>query len=200
MKKPKSSAPGFVLFLGALCSFTALSELAPLSRAEALETLCPEGGFDICFPNLEIAAPSKVCAVPADGVASSSAAARDAATATVCLGKVCRSAANEPAPGFFEYCCARGGAQKYDDFCVWVVQEACSAVADLCAERCPSLELLTGTVTLAPPPAACLADYPPFIAGVCGLDPFCCATSWDGICAEEALAASPLAGLLGANL
>jgi hypothetical protein len=195
LEKPKSPVVGFALW-GALGLFTALSGLAAPTRAQALEAPCGGSGFDICFPDLDTGAPSKACAVSSSSgasasIASQSAAARDAATITACLGRVCRDAASEPSPGFFEYCCARGGSQRYDDYCVWVVQTTCSGVADLCAERCPPLELLTGTVTLAPPPSACFASYPPFIASVCAADPFCCATSWDSICAEEALAASP---------
>jgi hypothetical protein len=156
--------------------------VAILSSAQAAETLCPPGGFDICFPDLEAGAPNAAC----------DAQEEDAAAITACLGSICSGVASEPEPGFFGYCCAQGGSRRYDDFCVFVVQSACSAVADHCADRCPPLELLLGTVTLAPPPASCIEDYPPFIASVCDSDPFCCTTSWDAICAGEALEAGGL--------
>ncbi|HWO08989.1 MAG TPA: hypothetical protein VNN80_05900 [Polyangiaceae bacterium] len=139
------------------------------------------GEFDVCFPNLDAGAPSDAC-----GAADPA----DAAAVGACLENICGSEANEPQAGFFGYCCAQGGSVRYDDFCVLVVQTACPAVAEQCADRCPPLELLTGTVPLAPPPSACIAGYPAFIAEVCASDPFCCTTSWDEICAAGALAAS----------
>ena len=103
-----------------------------------------------------------------------------------CLSRVCAGVETEPAPGFFDYCCALGGSQRYDDFCAFVVQSECTAVADFCLDRCPPPPLFMGTVPIAPPPEACLADYPPFVAEVCAMDPFCCSTSWDSICAAQA--------------
>jgi hypothetical protein len=145
---------------------------------------CPAGGFDVCFPDLDAGAPSTSCDASGDITA-------EAATAiTACLSNVCGGEASEPEPGFFSYCCAQGGSVRYDDFCVFVVQTACTEVATHCADRCPPLELLTGTGPLAPPPAACVATYPSFIAEVCTSDPFCCTTSWDEICAASALALS----------
>jgi hypothetical protein len=164
-------ASGFVLAAG----------IAVALPGGAQETLCPAGGFDICFPEFDAGAPNAACDPGEEG----------AAAITACLGSVCRSAAAEPEPGFFSYCCARGGSVRYDDFCVFVVQSACSAVAAHCIDRCPPVDLLlSGTVPLAPPPEACLDDYPPFIESVCGADPFCCTTSWDVICASAALEAS----------
>jgi hypothetical protein len=141
---------------------------------------CPAAGFDVCFPNLTAGAPNAACN-PAEP---------DAAAITACLGSVCGGAAREPEPGFFGYCCAQGGSVRYDDFCVFVVQSSCDAVADHCVDSCPPLALLIGSVPLAPPPAACIGGYPPFIAAVCAADPFCCTTSWDVICATAALEAS----------
>jgi hypothetical protein len=138
---------------------------------------CPAGDFDICFPDLSMGAPNATCDGPADG---------GAAVANDCLSRVCAGAGTEPQPGFFEHCCALGGSERYDDFCVYVVQSECSAVADLCLDRCPPLALLTGTVPMAPLPVACLADYPAFVTRVCEMDPFCCTTSWDSICVAEA--------------
>jgi hypothetical protein len=145
--------------------------------ARGAEALCPADGFDICFPDVDDGAPNAACDTSED----------DAADITACLGSVCSGQANEPEPGFFAYCCAQGGSARFDDFCVFVVQASCSGIADHCEDRCPPLELLLGTVTLAPPPEACLDDYPSFIAGVCAADPFCCTTSWDAICANEAI-------------
>jgi hypothetical protein len=138
-------------------------------------------GFDICFPNLDAGAPSACVAAEDD---------TDAAAIAACFADLCTSEVNEPEPGFFSYCCAAGGSVRYDDFCVLVVQTACPAVADACSDRCPPVELLTGTVPLAPPPAACIPSYPEFIADVCAADPFCCTTSWDELCAASALDAS----------
>jgi hypothetical protein len=149
------------------------------SRAQDGGSLCPASGFDICFPNLSAGAPAAAC----------SATEEDAADISACFASVCSPTAVEPEPGFFSYCCAAGGSVKYDDFCVFVVQTACPTVATHCADRCPPLALLTGTVPLAPPPAACLPDYPAAISAVCQSDPFCCTTSWDEICATAALAA-----------
>jgi hypothetical protein len=168
---------------------TAATVLSPPSYAQSAGTLCPAGGFDVCFPNLEAGAPSAAC----------TAAEEDARAITACLRSVCQSAAAEPEPGFFSYCCARGGSVRYDDFCVFVVQSECPAVAEHCVDRCPPVELLTGAVTLAPPPAACIEGYPESIAGVCKTDPFCCSTSWDSICSEEAFAAGAGVELLTAS-
>jgi hypothetical protein len=145
-------------------------------RAQDAGTLCPASGFDLCFPNLDAGAPNAACDATAEG----------AAVVGECLSEVCSAETAEPVPGFFNYCCAQGGSVRYDDFCVFVVQSACLPVADHCADRCPPLELLTGTVPLAPPPEACLASYPSFIRSVCSSDPFCCNTSWDEICARTA--------------
>lgn len=139
------------------------------------------GGFDICFPNLDAGAPSTCVAAEGDA---------DGPAIAACFADLCSSQATEPQPGFFGYCCAGGGSVRYDDFCVLVVQTACPAVAEHCADRCPPVELLTGTVPLAPPPAACVPSYPPFIAEVCATDPFCCNTSWDELCAASAVEAS----------
>lgn len=146
----------------------------------AQDASCNEG-FDICFPNLDAGAPNS-CSAPAGDA--------DALAIAACFADLCTAEANEPEPGFFGYCCAQGGSVRYDDFCVLVVQTSCPAVAEHCADRCPPVELLTGTVPLAPPPSSCIADYPPFIADVCGTDPFCCTTSWDEICAASALESS----------
>jgi hypothetical protein len=150
------------------------------THAQEAGPACPAGGFDVCFPDLDAGAPSAAC----------SATEADAAEITACLGNVCSSEAAEPEPGFFSYCCAQGGSLKYDDFCVFVVQSSCPAVAAHCADRCPPLGLLIGTVPLAPPPAACIGTYPPFIQAVCAADPFCCNTSWDELCETAALDAS----------
>jgi hypothetical protein len=161
----------------------ALGDASPL--VDALVP-CPAAGFDLCFPDLSRGAPSATCDAP-----------RDAGARVVddCLGGVCGGVETEPVPGFFEYCCALGGSERYDDFCAFVVQMECSAVAQLCVGRCPPLPLLTGTVPIAPPPPACLADYPRFVTRVCQMDPFCCSTSWDSICAAEALEAEALEAL-----
>jgi hypothetical protein len=164
------------LILGGLV--LALAVAAPGRAQDA--GLCPVGGFDICFPNVSAGAPSAACD-PADA---------GAAEVSSCLASICSGKATEPEPGFFSFCCAQGGAVQYDDFCVLVAQTSCPSVATLCAGRCPPLELLTGTLTLAAPPAACLAEYPSFISSVCADDPFCCSTSWDVLCAGAALAAS----------
>jgi hypothetical protein len=158
----------------------AATVVSPPSYAQSAGTLCPADGFDVCFPNLEAGAPNAACTAGEEG----------ARAITACLRSVCQSAAAEPEPGFFSYCCARGGSVHYDDFCVFVVQSECAAVAEHCVDRCPPVELLTGTVTLAPPPAACIEGYPESIAEVCKADPFCCSTSWDSICGEEAVAAA----------
>jgi hypothetical protein len=147
------------------------------ARAQEAGALCPAAGFDVCFPELDAGAPNAACDASAGG----------AADVTACLSNVCSGEAAEPEPGFFSYCCAQGGSVRYDDFCVFVVQTACPAVAEHCADRCPPLDLLTGTVPLAPPPAACISTYPAFIGAVCTSDPFCCSTSWDEICAASAL-------------
>jgi hypothetical protein len=178
LKKTKSTARRLV-YLAGFGLFAAASGLAPASHAQAVRPGCPAGGFDICFPNLGAGAPNAAC----------NATEEDAADITACLRRVCRNAATEPEPGFFGYCCAQGGSVRYDDFCVLAVQSECTAVADHCVDRCPPVRLLTGTVTLGPPPAACFDAYPAFIANVCDNDPFCCSTSWDSICAEEALSA-----------
>ncbi|MEO8177991.1 MAG: hypothetical protein ABI895_04070 [Deltaproteobacteria bacterium] len=167
----------------------AAAVLSPPSYAQSAGTLCPAGGFDVCFPNLEAGAPNAACTAGEAG----------ARAITACLRSVCQSAAAEPEPGFFSYCCARGGSVRYDDFCVFVVQSECAAVAEHCVNRCPPVELLTGTVTLAPPPAACIEGYPEFIAEVCEADPFCCSTSWDSICGEAAVAASASVELLAVS-
>jgi hypothetical protein len=172
----KTTSTSFVLSNGLLLA----AGMAVAVPAAAQQSLCPAGGFDICFPELDAGAPNASCDPEED----------DAAAISACLGGICSSVAVEPEPGFFSYCCAQGGSVRYDDFCVFVVQTACSAVADHCIDRCPPLELLVGSVPLAPPPAACIADYPPFISAVCNADPFCCTTSWDVICASAALAAS----------
>jgi hypothetical protein len=122
-------------------------------------------------------------------VSSPSISKAEAADVNVCLRRICGAVAAEPEPGFFHYCCARGGAGQYDDYCAFIVQSECAPVAALCADRCPSVALLTGTVSLAPPPALCIASYPAFIGSVCKSDPFCCSTSWDSLCAGEALGA-----------
>lgn len=178
LERAKSTVFGLVAS-GALGVFVALSGLATPSHAQALATLCPRGGFDICFPNLEAGAPAAAC----------SASEADAGDISGCLGQVCSGVAAEPEPGFFSYCCAQGGSVKYDDFCVFVVESACGAVADHCVDRCPPLALLLGAATLAPPPAVCIGSYPSFIAEVCSADKFCCTTSWDSLCAGEALEA-----------
>jgi hypothetical protein len=164
--------------LSGLSVLAAGSVFAPASQAQSAAT-CPAGGFDVCFPNLEAGAPNAACTSTEE----------DATAITSCLRRVCRSRAAEPEPGFFDYCCARAGSVQYDDFCVFVVQSECPAVAEHCVDRCPPLQLLIGTVTIAPPPAACISTYPAFIATLCELDPFCCSTSWDSICTEEALVA-----------
>jgi len=138
-------------------------------------------GFDICFPNLDAGAPSTCSAEDDDA---------DGPAIAACFADLCSSEVNEPEPGFFSYCCAAGGSVRYDDFCVLVVQTACPAVAEHCADRCPPVELLTGEVPLAPPPAECIPSYPAFIAEVCATDPFCCTTSWDTLCAASAFEAS----------
>lgn len=169
-----------------------LSAAVP-ARAQDAGSLCPAGGFDICFPNVDAAAPSAACTPEGlDELDSEAAAAAelDASIASECLGSICSGEADEPQPGFFSHCCAVAGAERYDDFCVFVVQMACPAVGEQCAGRCPPLELLLGTVPLAPPTEACLEEYPSFIGEVCALDPFCCTTSWDVLCAESALQAS----------
>lgn len=152
---------------------------APLTPAQRAAAACTAGGFDVCFPNLTSGAPNAACTPTEAG----------SAAVTACLGLVCRSAATEPEPGFFSYCCSRGGSVQYDEFCAFVVQSECAAVATHCASRCPPVQLLIGTVTLAPPTAACIATYPAFISAVCAQDAFCCSTSWDAICAQAALAA-----------
>ena len=177
MARSTSTSLGLVLMSG-LALIAALTS-TPDSRAQDAGTLCPADGFDICFPNLSAGAPAAAC----------SATEEDAADITACFTNVCSPPAVEPAPGFFSYCCAAGGSIKYDDFCVFVVQTACPAVATHCADRCPPLALLTSTVPLAPPPPACLPSYPAAIAAVCQSDPFCCTTSWDEICASAAVAA-----------
>lgn len=154
--------------------------VAVTGNAQVTPPACPVGGFDVCFPNLDAGAPSAAC-----DAADAAAPAIDA-----CLGNICGGVANEPQPGFFSYCCAAGGSVRYDDFCAFVVQSTCPAVATECADRCPPLALLTGSVALAPPPEACLPSYPTFINEVCDADPFCCTTSWDVICAGAALEAS----------
>ena len=173
------------LGLLSLCTL-GLAVVSPPSYAQSAGTLCPAGGFDVCFPNLKAGAPNAACTAGEPG----------ARAITACLRSVCQSAAAEPEPGFFSYCCARGGSVRYDDFCVFVVQSECPAIAEQCVDRCPPVGLLTGTITLAPPPAACLEGYPEFIAGVCEADPFCCTTSWDSVCAEAAVAASAEVELL----
>ena len=177
-RRARPAALGVIAF-GTFGLALAATVLSPPSHAQSAGALCPAGGFDVCFPNLEAGAPNAACR----------AAEEDARAITACLGRVCQSAAAEPEPGFFSYCCARGGSVRYDDFCVFVVQSECAAVADHCVDRCPPVELLTGTVTLAPPPAECIEGYPEFIAEVCEADPFCCSTSWDSVCAEGAVAA-----------
>jgi hypothetical protein len=147
--------------------------------AQLVAAACAAGGIDVCFPNLTSGAPNLACSPTEEG----------AGVVTECLARVCRSAAAEPEPGFFSYCCARGGSVQYDDFCAFAVQSACPAVAEHCADRCPPVQLLTGTVTLAPPLPACIATYPAFIARVCAQDEFCCSTSWDALCAQAAVSA-----------
>jgi hypothetical protein len=166
-------------FLFAVALIAAGVVAASEGNAQDLETLCPPDGFDVCFPNLDSGAPNAACDESEDSASDISA----------CLGSICSGEELEPEPGFFAYCCAQGGSERYDDFCVFVVQDACPTIADHCEGRCPPLELLLGTVALAPPPAACLEDYPDFIAAVCNQDPFCCTTSWDAICAGEAIEA-----------
>jgi hypothetical protein len=181
LAKPNSAslqlayASGLAIFAAGL----ALAWPSAVHEASAQEssTLCPASGFDVCFPELDAGAPNAAC----------DASSEDAVDVTACLGNVCSGEASEPEPGFFSYCCAQGGSVRYDDFCVFVVQTACPAVADHCADRCPPLALLTGTVPLAPPPQACIATYPAFIDAVCKSDPFCCTTSWDEICAAAAV-------------
>jgi hypothetical protein len=176
----KTTSSSLVLLLaGGLVTIAAMLGVALPSRAQDATAACG-GAFDVCFPNLDAGAPSAACGVEA----------ADAAAVTACLEGICGSEATEPEPGFFGYCCAQGGSVRYDDFCVLVVQTACPTVAAQCADRCPPVELLTGTVPLAPPPSACIPSYPAFIAEVCTTDPFCCTTSWDEICAAGALAAS----------
>jgi hypothetical protein len=130
-------------------------------------------------------APGAACDATEDGAADVSA----------CLGRVCAGVETEPEAGFFDYCCALGGSQRYDDYCAFVVLSECRAVTEHCVDRCPPLTLLTGTVPIAPPPRACLATYPAFVARVCAMDPFCCSTSWDSICAAEALEMEALQAL-----
>lgn len=166
-------------FPGALSLIAAAFAAGP-SFAQDGGAPCPADGFDVCFPNLEAGVPGAACG----------AAEPDAGAVTACVAGLCGSAAAEPEPGFFGYCCADGGSARYDEFCVLVVQTACPAVAEQCIDRCPPLELLTGTVSLAPPPSACVGGYPSFIASVCEADPFCCTTSWDAICAAAAIEAS----------
>lgn len=178
MNKGKSTALGFFSLAG-LATLLAGTAFAPLSQAQTVEDSCAAVGFDACFPNLLTGAPSAACDPTEPG----------AEVVSECLSRVCESEATEPQPGFFSYCCADGGAVGYDDFCVFVLQSECADVAAQCATRCPPLPLLIGTVTLAPPPADCIPTYPAFIARVCALDSFCCSTSWDGICAQAALAA-----------
>lgn len=164
-----------------------------LSRSAAAQDagVCAASGFDICFPSVTAAAPSLACASADAG----------AAEVDACLANVCGGKANEPEPGFFSFCCAQGGAVEYDDFCVLVTQTACPDVAALCAGRCPAVELLTGGITLAAPPEACLADYPAAIISVCTADPFCCSTSWDVLCSSAAVAAgAPLAAAVAPSL
>ncbi|MEY4546052.1 MAG: hypothetical protein RL685_2247 [Pseudomonadota bacterium] len=151
----------------------------PPTPTQIAAAACAAGGIDVCFPTLTSGAPNAACSATEEG----------AGVVTECLAQVCRSAAAEPEPGFFAYCCARGGSVQYDDFCAFAVQSACPAVAEHCADRCPPVQLLTGTVTLAPPLPACIATYPAFIARVCAQDEFCCSTSWDAICAQAAVSA-----------
>lgn len=156
---------------------------------------CPVGGFDICFPNVSAGAPGAACEPEVPD--ASPAAVLERSVVSACLADVCGSKGNEPEPGFFSFCCAAGGSVQYDDFCVLVTQTACPDVATSCADRCPPLALLTGGITLAAPPEACLADYPPAIASVCQADPFCCSTSWDVLCSSAAVAAgAPVASLI----
>lgn len=183
MAKEKSTALG-AFSLAGLAVLLAGTALAPSSHAQSAAATCPAGGFDVCFPNLQAGAPRLAC-----GAAGSAATEPGAAVVSECLTRVCSSAATEPEAGFFSYCCAAGGSVEYDDFCVFVLQTECPAVAAQCEDRCPPLPLLIGTVTLAPPPPACIPTYPAFVARVCALDEFCCSTSWDAICAEAALAA-----------
>lgn len=178
MDKGKSTALGLFSLAG-LAVLLAGAAFAPPSQAQSAVTTCPAAGFDVCFPNLQSGAPSVACSATEPG----------AAAVSECLSRVCSSAATEPEAGFFSYCCAAGGSVEYDDFCVFALQTACPAVAAQCEDRCPPLPLLIGTVTLAPPPAACIPTYPAFVARVCALDEFCCSTSWDAICAQAALAA-----------
>jgi len=178
LKKVKSTTLGFA-YLAGLGMFIVASGAASPSQAQVAGAVCPAAGFDVCFPNVDAGAPNAACSATEPG----------AADVTACLGRICRGVASEPEPGFFAYCCAKGGSSRFDDFCVFVAQSECAAVAEQCADRCPPLGLLTGTVTLAPPPAACLDAYPPFVARVCASDSFCCTTSWDSICADEAIAA-----------
>lgn len=177
MNKGKS-ALGLVWLTG-LAALLVGTAFAPESQAQTAPLTCPAAGFDVCFPNLQAGAPSAACSATDPG----------APVVTECLSRVCRSAATEPEPGFFSYCCAAGGSVEYDDFCVFALQSECPAVATHCEDRCPPLPLLIGTVTLAPPPPACIPTYPAFVAAVCAQDEFCCSTSWDGICAQAALAA-----------
>jgi hypothetical protein len=171
----KSTSRSSFLFVSALVAAGVVT--ASAGDAQELGPLCPPEGFDICFPNLDAGAPNAAC----------DASEENASDITACLGSVCGGVKLEPEPGFFAYCCAGGGSKRYDDFCVFVVQDACPKIADHCEDRCPPLELLLGTVSLAPPSEACLEDYPPFIAAVCDADPFCCSTSWDAICAGKAI-------------
>jgi hypothetical protein len=181
LAKPNSTSLHLACFSGFALFAAGLALAWPsLAQEVGAAAACPARGFDVCFPDLDAGAPSAAC----DGSAD------DAADITACLSRVCGGEATEPEPGFFSYCCAQGGSVRYDDFCVFVVQTACTDVADHCVDRCPPLELLTGTVPLAPPPAACIPTYPSFIAEVCSSDPFCCTTSWDEICAASALSLS----------
>lgn len=197
MNQGKSTALGLFWLVG-LAVLLAGTAFAPASQAQSAPVTplppvsppaptptqlaaaaCAAGGIDVCFPNLTSGAPNAACSTTEEG----------AGVVTECLARVCRSAAAEPEPGFFSYCCARGGSVQYDDFCAFVVQSECPAVAEHCADRCPPVQLLTGTVTLAPPLPACIATYPAFIARVCAQDEFCCSTSWDAICAQAAVSA-----------
>ena len=99
-----------------------------------------------------------------------------------------------------DFCCAAA----WDELCVQAAYDGCGCVAecgdgvcDAFAEDCGTCEADCGAC----PPDCCEANGTPqcedelCTASVCAIDPFCCESQWDGLCADCAMGAPGVDGV-----